>query len=140
MSKMGISTLQSYRGAQIFEAVGLDRELIQRHFTGTPSRLSGVGLGELAREAQARHAHGFSPGQTLVDGELPTGGKYAWRRRGEPHKWNPQTIALLQHAVRTKDRDAFAKFCAAADDESRAQVTLRSLLELNPPSVPAKLE
>jgi len=127
MSKMGISTLQSYRGAQIFEAVGLDRALIDRHFPGTPSRLGGIGLPELQREALQRHALGFGPdaGQPL-----PTGGLYQWRRRGEQHRWNPATVSLLQAAVQSADPEVFQRFSAAADDETRNGGTLRSLLEL----------
>jgi glutamate synthase (NADPH/NADH) large chain len=98
MSKMGISTLQSYRGAQIFEAVGLDRALVDRHFTGTPSRLGGVGFAELQREARERHARGFGSHSGPA---LPIGGLYQWRRQGEQHRWNPQTVALLQAAVQS---------------------------------------
>ena len=94
---MGISTIPSYCGAQIFEAVGLAPELVDRHFTGTPSRIGGIGLDVLARETLDRHARAY-PGS--ADGLLPVGGLYAWRRDGEFHPWNPETIALLQHAVR----------------------------------------
>ena len=97
ISKMGISTIQSYCGAQIFEAVGLEKTLIDRHFTGTASRIGGIGLGVLAREALDRHARAW-PGSH--EDLLPVGGVYAWRRDGEHHMWNPETIALLQHAVR----------------------------------------
>ncbi len=97
ISKMGISTIQSYRGAQIFEAVGLERGLIDRHFTGTASRIGGVGLDVLATEAQERHARAYPAPE---DDLLPVGGVYAWRRDGEHHMWNPETIALVQHAVR----------------------------------------
>jgi glutamate synthase domain-containing protein 2/glutamate synthase domain-containing protein 1/glutamate synthase domain-containing protein 3 len=97
ISKMGISTIQSYRGAQIFEAVGLERELIERHFTGTASRIGGVGLDVLGTEALERHARAYPAPE---DDLLPVGGVYAWRRDGEHHMWNPETIALLQHAVR----------------------------------------
>ncbi len=97
ISKMGISTIQSYRGAQIFEAVGLERDLIDAHFTGTASRIGGVGLEVLATEALERHARAYPVKQ---DDLLPVGGVYAWRRDGEHHMWNPETIALLQHAVR----------------------------------------
>ena len=129
MSKMGISTVQSYRGAQIFEAVGLDRELFAKWFTGTPSRIGGVGIFELGREALARHARGFDP---AASGELdlPTGGLYQWRPSGELHKWNPQTIAALQAAVRLRDRDQFAEFERLCDDEDAALVGLRGLLEI----------
>ena len=97
ISKMGISTIQSYCGAQIFEAVGLEKTLIDRHFTGTASRIGGIGLAVLAREALDRHARAW-PGSH--EDLLPVGGVYAWRRDGEHHMWNPETIALLQHAVR----------------------------------------
>ena len=91
---MGISTIQSYRAAQIFEAVGLERELIDMHFTGTASRVGGVGMDVLATEALERHARAYPrPHDEL----LPVGGVYAWRRDGEHHMWNPETIALVQH-------------------------------------------
>ncbi len=97
MSKMGISTIASYCGAQIFEAVGLAPELVDRHFTGTASRIGGIGIATLAEETLARHARAY-PGSP--DELLPVVGIYAWRRDGEHHQWNPETIALLQHAVR----------------------------------------
>src|SRR5881409_2947571 len=97
ISKMGISTIQSYCGAQIFEAVGLERDLIERHFTGTASRIGGIGAEVLAREALDRHGRAYP----RPEGDLlPVGGIYAWRRDGERHMWNPETIGLLQHAVR----------------------------------------
>ena len=97
ISKMGISTIQSYCGAQIFEAVGLDRELIDQHFTGTASRIGGVGLDVLSTEAMERHFRAYPrTGRDL----LPVGGVLQWRRDGEIHVWNPDTIAKLQHAVR----------------------------------------
>jgi len=129
MSKMGISTLQSYRGAQIFEAVGLDRALVEKHFTGTPSRLGGVGLAELGREALERHARGFGA-ETPGEAGLPVGGFYQWRRRGEQHRWNPTTIALLQAAVKQADPDIYARYADAADDESAGPATLRGMLEM----------
>ncbi|MEO8552107.1 MAG: glutamate synthase central domain-containing protein, partial [Kofleriaceae bacterium] len=126
MSKMGISTVQSYRGAQLFEAVGLDRDLVEDHFTGVPSRIGGIGLAELADEALARHHRGFAE-----DGDLlPVGGQYKWKRTGELHKWNPATIALLQDAVRREDPDQFAEFERVCDDEDRALITLRGLLDI----------
>ncbi len=138
MSKMGISTIQSYRGAQIFEAVGLARALVDRHFTGTPSRIGGVGLRELGREALARHDRGFGPGAQAIADELPVGGQYQWRRRGEPHKWDPAAIAALQAAVRLGDRERFADFERLCDDEDpAAPITLRGLLEVVPgPAIP----
>jgi glutamate synthase (NADPH/NADH) large chain len=143
MSKMGISTVQSYRGAQIFEAVGLDRELVERHFTGTPSRIGGVGLHELGEEARLRHARGFAPPGTAsgdgdADDALPTSGLYQWRRHGEVHKWNPATIATLQAAVRLADRARFAEFERLCDDEDKALSTLRGLFEIHAaaPAIP----
>jgi glutamate synthase domain-containing protein 2/glutamate synthase domain-containing protein 1/glutamate synthase domain-containing protein 3 len=118
ISKMGISTIQSYRGAQIFEAVGLGRELVDRHFTGTPSRIGGVGLEELAREALERHARAWP---VPHDDVLPVGGVYAWRRDGEHHIWNPETIALVQHAVRTAD-DVNVRAALEGDREAHGSV------------------
>jgi glutamate synthase (NADPH/NADH) large chain len=128
MSKMGISTVQSYRGAQIFEAVGIDREVIDRHFTGTPSRIGGVDLDVLGVEAVARHARGFA----APTDHLPVGGQYRWRRTGELHKWNPATIASLQDSVRRNDAAKFEEFERLCDDEERALVTLRGLLQIQP--------
>jgi glutamate synthase (NADPH/NADH) large chain len=128
MSKMGISTVQSYRGAQIFEAVGLDRALVERWFTGTPSRLDGIGIDDLGQEALDRHARGFGRGAEPAEAGLPVGGLYRWRRRGERHKWNPATIAALQAAVRLGDRAKFAEFARLCDDEDAAASTLRGLL------------
>ncbi|MFE8602242.1 glutamate synthase large subunit [Archangium violaceum] len=130
MSKMGISTLQSYRGAQLFEAVGLQRSLVERHFTATPSRVEGVGLPELGREVSERHGLGFGPAAEHEAELLPVGGHYQWRRRGETHKWNPATIAKLQQAARTHDAAVFAEYSKLADDESRAFCNLRGLLEV----------
>jgi len=132
MSKMGISTLQSYRGAQIFEAVGLDQGLISRHFTGTASRLSGVGLSELGREVQERHNRGFAASLDVIDetSELPTGGVYQWRRRGERHKWNPATIAKLQHATSQDSLSSWDEYSRLCNEEDRGRSTLRGLMEL----------
>jgi glutamate synthase (NADPH/NADH) large chain len=130
MSKMGISTLQSYRGAQIFEVVGLNRELVDRHFGGTPSRVEGIGLPELGREVRERHARGFGS-DADPDGPPVTGGQYQWRRRGEVHKWNPATIAKLQAASRANDPKLFAEYERLADDETVELCNLRGLLELD---------
>ncbi len=136
MSKMGISTVQSYRGAQIFEAVGLDRDLVEQWFTGVPSRIGGVGLAELAGEAQVRHERGFAKFEPM----LPVSGQYRWRRTGELHKWNPQTIAALQDAVRRRDAELFTEFERLCDDEDRALVTLRGLLEIQYAHDPVPIE
>jgi glutamate synthase domain-containing protein 2/glutamate synthase domain-containing protein 1/glutamate synthase domain-containing protein 3 len=120
ISKMGISTIQSYRGAQIFEAVGLEKELIDAHFTHTASRIGGVGLEVLATEALERHARAYPAGGQGLDPLLPVGGVYAWRRDGEHHMWNPETIALVQHAVRSANGDVAAAF--AGDVAAQAKV------------------
>ncbi|HTN24943.1 MAG TPA: glutamate synthase large subunit [Solirubrobacteraceae bacterium] len=131
ISKMGISTTQSYCGAQIFEAVGLERSLIDRHFTGTASRIGGIGMDVLARETLDRHAQAYPADHEQL---LPVGGIYAWRREGEHHMWNPETIALLQHAVRINGSgaDAAAKYreyAASVNDDASRKATLRGLMK-----------
>ncbi|HVN28837.1 MAG TPA: glutamate synthase large subunit, partial [Candidatus Binataceae bacterium] len=138
-SKMGISTLQSYHGAQIFEAIGLSRELVDSYFTWTSSRVGGVGLEEIARETAARHQHAFQIAANL-DGELDVGGNYQWRRRGEFHMWNPNTIAKLQHSVRSGNYNLFKQYTAAVDDYSRRLSTLRGLFKFNQIQPPVPLE
>jgi glutamate synthase domain-containing protein 2/glutamate synthase domain-containing protein 1/glutamate synthase domain-containing protein 3 len=133
MTKMGISTLQSYRGAQIFEAIGLNSEVVERYFTWTASRIEGVGLDVLAREAQLRHDHAFRMSATL-DGDLDVGGQYQWRRRGEHHMYNPSSVALLQHAVRAGNYKRFKEYSAVVNDESRRLCTIRGLLRFKPGS------
>jgi glutamate synthase domain-containing protein 2/glutamate synthase domain-containing protein 1/glutamate synthase domain-containing protein 3 len=127
-SKMGISTLQSYRGAQVFEAVGLARDLVDRYFAGTLSRIGGVGLEVLAEVARRKHAHSLEP---LTDSalELDPGGRYAWRAHGERHLLNPATVSKLQHAVRQQKFETFREFSALVDEQSRALCTLRGLME-----------
>src|SRR6202035_3169291 len=117
ISKMGISTIQSYRGAQIFEAVGLEKSLIDAHFTGTASRIGGVGLEVLATEALERHGRAYPAAHDKL---LPVGGVYAWRRDGEHHMWNPETIALLQHAVRETGRNGDASVSRSGGDVGAA--------------------
>src|SRR5207302_2496383 len=110
-SKMGISTVQSYRGAQIFEAIGIGRGVIDQYFTGTASRIGGIGLDIIAAEALERHRRGFPP--VRVDGQvLNAGGQYQWRREGEYHQYNPETVARLQHAVRIDSYKAFKDYSA----------------------------
>nr|MBA2298216.1 glutamate synthase large subunit [Actinomycetota bacterium] len=125
ISKMGIATIPSYCGAQIFEAVGLAPELVERHFTGTASRIGGIGLLELAEAALARHGRAY-PG--THEELLPVVGLYAWRRDGEHHQWNPETIALLQHAVRQGSWDTYEQYSRAVNDETARRSTLRGLL------------
>lgn len=124
IAKMGISTIQSYRGAQIFEAVGLDEDMIERFFTGTPSRVSGANLDVLAKEAMARHRMAYS---NELFSQLDIGGDYRWRRGEEKHMLNPHAIGLLQHATRSNDYATFKKFSKHADKESTRQCTLRGL-------------
>ena len=126
LSKMGISTIRSYTGAQIFEAVGLEKELVDRHFTGTPSRVGGVGMEVLAREALDRHARAYPAATSEL---LPPGGVYAWRRGGEFHGWNPETIANLQHSARGENgADSYERFQQYVNDVAVRRSTLRGLL------------
>ena len=114
MSKMGVSTVASYTGAQIFEAIGLGDELVERYFTGTVSRLGGVGLTELAAEVAARHAqaHPKRP-EERAHRKLELGGEYQWRREGDVHLFNPETVFKLQHATRAKRYDIFRQYSRA---------------------------
>ncbi|MGH8995832.1 MAG: glutamate synthase large subunit, partial [Acidimicrobiales bacterium] len=133
MSKMGISTVASYTGAQVFEAIGLDPGIVDEYFTGTTSRIGGVGLEVLAAEVAARHrrAHVERPTE-LAHRELETGGEYQWRREGEYHLFNPRTVFKLQHATRAKRFDVFKEYSQAVDDQSERLATLRGLLKLKP--------
>jgi glutamate synthase domain-containing protein 2/glutamate synthase domain-containing protein 1/glutamate synthase domain-containing protein 3 len=128
MSKMGISTLASYRGAQIFEALGLDKPVVDRCFTWTASRIRGVGFDVIAKETAMRHHRAYRPA-VPDDAGLDPGGQYAWRRRGEFHLFNPQTIAKLQHAVRSADYGIFKKYAELVDKQDRHLCTLRSVFE-----------
>ena len=136
ISKMGISTIQSYCGAQIFEAVGLSRSLVDRHFTGTASRIGGIGIDVLAQETLTRHARAFPRPQSDL---LPVGGVYAWRRDGEHHMWNPDTIALLQHAVRSGGEEAYIEFARVSDEHATRRATLRGLLGIRSDQTPVPL-
>jgi glutamate synthase domain-containing protein 2/glutamate synthase domain-containing protein 1/glutamate synthase domain-containing protein 3 len=127
-SKMGISTLQSYRGAQVFEAIGLNKDLIDKYFTGTASRIEGVGLDVLAREAAMKHELAFQPLMEL-DTELPVGGSYAYRVRGEYHLVNPATVGKMQQAVRQNSFQTFKEYTDLIDEQSRHLCTLRGLFE-----------
>ncbi len=126
MSKMGISTLRSYRSAQVFEAVGLNRSLVDRFFPGTASRVGGIGLEEIAREANARYEAAWdrSPGAPAV---LPSGGQYRLRKDGERHLWTPESITALQRAVRTGDAEAYRSYAALINDQSERLFTLRGM-------------
>ncbi|MBI4706658.1 MAG: glutamate synthase large subunit [Candidatus Omnitrophica bacterium] len=128
LSKMGISTLQSYRGAQIFEAVGLNKDVIERCFAGTPSRIGGANLAVIAQEALLRHETAY-PKNNIEVPYLSTGGLYQWKRDGEIHLWSPEAIASLQDAVRKNDSKKYQEFSALINDQSKNPVTLRSLLK-----------
>lgn len=128
-SKIGISTLQSYRGAQIFEAIGLNQAVIDQYFTWTATRIEGVDLAVIAREAILRHHHGF-PDREVNGHTLDAGGEYQWRKDGERHLFSPETIHTLQQATRTGNYDLYKKYAALVNDQSKHHFTLRGLLEL----------
>jgi glutamate synthase (NADPH/NADH) large chain len=138
-SKMGISTLQSYRGAQVFEAIGLNQSLIDKYFTGTSSRIEGVGLEVLAREAQMKHAHAYKP-FTQSETELDPGGAYQYRVRGEFHMLNPLSVSKLQHAVRNASFETFQEYTDLIDKQNRDLCTLRGLMELKTAKKPVPIE
>ena len=129
MSKMGISTIASYRGAQVFEAVGLGHDVVARYFTGTTSRLDGVGLDVLAAEVAARHADAYpASGNPQAHRRLNGGGEYQWRRDGEEHLFDPETVFRLQHSTRTRQLDVFRQYTRRVDDQAERLMTLRGLL------------
>ncbi|MGE0744418.1 MAG: glutamate synthase large subunit [Rhodospirillales bacterium] len=139
MSKMGISTYQSYCGAQIFDAVGLATGFVEKYFTGTASTIEGAGLLEIAEEAVQRHrsAYGHDP---LDSGLLEPGGDYAFRLRGEDHAWTPESVKLLQHAVRGNAQDHYRAFAKSINDQSERLLTIRGLMSLKPAETPVPLE
>jgi glutamate synthase (NADPH) large chain len=131
-SKMGISTLQSYLGAQIFEAIGISSEVIEQYFTGTVSRIGGLSLDQIAQEALLRHREGFPEANRIaIDKLLPSGGEYAWRNDGERHLFNPTVIRLLQHSTASNNVAQFKQYAKTVDDQSKDAFTLRGLLELH---------
>jgi glutamate synthase (NADPH/NADH) large chain len=131
MSKMGISTVASYTGAQVFEAIGLAEELVDEYFTGTTSRISGVGLDVLAEEVAARHRFAYlDRPEEVAHRDLWVGGEYQWRREGEHHLFNPETVFKLQHATRTKRYDVFKQYTSRVDDQAKKLATLRGLFDL----------
>jgi glutamate synthase domain-containing protein 2/glutamate synthase domain-containing protein 1/glutamate synthase domain-containing protein 3 len=138
-SKMGISTLQSYRGAQIFEAVGLNRKLVDQYFTGTPSRIEGVGLDVLAQEAVAKHAFAFRP-VSDAETELAIGGEYQYRINGERHLLNPTTVSKLRHSVRQQSYATFQEYSKLINEQNEQLYTLRGLMQLKTPPRPIPIE
>jgi glutamate synthase domain-containing protein 2/glutamate synthase domain-containing protein 1/glutamate synthase domain-containing protein 3 len=139
LSKMGISTIQSYRGAQIFEALGLHKDVVDRYFTGTSSRIQGSDLGMIAQEVLMRHVAAF-PERPSNGHTLPAGGKYQWREEGEFHLFNPETVHRLQHAVRKNDYEAYKKYARDVNDRSAQYATLRGLLKIRTAETPVPLE
>jgi len=128
MSKMGISTVASYRGAQGFEAIGLAQDMVDRYFTGTTSQLGGIGLDVIAAEVASRHATAYPPeGVRLPHRSLDVGGEYQWRREGEPHLFDPETVFRLQHSTRQRRYDVFKQYTRRVDEQSERLMTLRGL-------------
>jgi glutamate synthase (NADPH/NADH) large chain len=139
MSKMGISTYQSYCGAQIFNAIGLSEVFLDRYFTGTTSTIEGAGLQEISEETLRRHrlAYGNAP---LYKNALDIGGEYAYRIRGEAHTWTPATISTLQHATRTNSAEGYADFCRLIDEQNETLLTLRGLMTFKEDASPVPLD
>jgi glutamate synthase (NADPH/NADH) large chain len=138
MSKMGISTIASYTGAQVFEAIGLSQEVVDEYFVGTTSRLGGVSLDIIAEETIARHHVAYPPGGEVPGTKrLPIGGEYQWRREGEPHLFDPETVFTLQHSTRNKRYDIFKRYTDRVNEQSTRLMTLRGLFQfkegVNPP-------
>ena len=139
MSKMGISTYQSYCGAQIFEAIGLNTAFIEKYFTGTATHIEGIGLDEVSQESFNLHSAAFGNDPVLANA-LDAGGEYAYRIRGEEHMWTPDSIAKLQHATRTGQTSTYKEYAKLINDQSRRHMTLRSLFEIKSAGAPVPLE
>ena len=140
ISRMGISTVHSYHGAQVFEAIGLNRDFIDEYFTWTSTRIGGIGIELVAKEVKARQDRAWPPHRPMVHTQLPPGGQYQYRADGENHLFNPLTIHTLQRAVRTGDYSAFKDYSSLVDDQSTRLATLRGLLELRPALRPVPIE
>src|SRR5258708_26041954 len=139
MSKMGISTYQSYCGAQIFDAVGLASRFVEKYFTGTASTIEGADLHEIAEEAVQRHRNAYGDNPIYSD-MLDVGGDYAFRLRGEDHAWTPASVARLQHAVRGNSLDEYKAFAATINDQSERLLTIRGLMEFKFAEQPVPLD
>jgi len=140
MSKMGISTYQSYCGAQIFEAVGLNSAFVEKYFTGTASNIEGVGIAEISGEAVGEHRKAFSEKDPVLAGALDAGGEFAYRTRGERHMWTPDSIAKLQHATRANEYSTYKEYAALINDQGRRHMTLRGLFDIKPAGAPLAID
>jgi glutamate synthase (NADPH/NADH) large chain len=138
MSKMGISTYQSYCGAQIFEAIGLNSAFVNKYFIGTASKIEGIGLGEVAEESMRLHQAAFGDDPVLANA-LDAGGEYAFRVRGEEHMWTPDSISKLQHATRTNRYETYKEYAKLINDQSKRHLTLRGLFEIKPAGAPVDI-
>ena len=139
MSKMGISTYMSYTGAQIFEAIGLQKDFIEKYFTGTPSNVEGIGVFEVAEESIRLHEEAFSDDPVLTT-MLDAGGEYAFRTRGEEHMWTPDSIAKLQHATRSGQVETYKEYAKLINDQTKRHLTLRGLFEFKPTATAVPLD
>jgi glutamate synthase (ferredoxin) len=139
ISKMGLSTVQAYRGAQIFEALGLNPDVIDKYFTWTASRIGGVGLDVLAEEVRRRHAHAF-PDRSVNGQTLDVGGQYQWRADGEAHLFNPQTVHLLQYACRSNNYQIYKQYAEIVNKQDQTLYTLRGLLDVKPGNKPVPID
>jgi len=141
MSKMGISTVASYTGAQVFEAIGLSKSVVDEYFTGTVSRLDGIGIEIIAQEAIKRHHVAYPAGGDLPGSiKLPIGGEYQWRRDGEPHLFDPETVFALQHSTRNRRYDIFKRYTSRVNEQSERLMTLRGLFELKASEIPLPID
>src|SRR5512133_1545706 len=140
ISKMGISTIQSYHGAQVFEAVGLNQDFIDEYFTWTATRVGGVGIEVVAKEARLRNERGFPPKRPIVHTSLPAGGQYKWRANGEHHLFNPETVHKLQYACRTGNYALYTEYTTLVDQQAKNLCTLRGLMDLKPGHKPVPLD
>ena len=139
MSKMGISTFQSYCGAQIFDAIGLSDKIIKKYFTGTSNKVEGITLDEIERELRERHAFAYDI-NINNNSELDVGGDLAFRVNGEEHVWKPETITLLQHSVRSDNYELFKKYTSSVDDQTRKLKNLRGLFNFKKINKPIEIE
>ena len=141
MSKMGISTIASYTGAQVFEAIGLSQDVVDEYFVGTTSRLGGISLDVIAEETLARHHIAYPPGGEIPGSKrLPIGGEYQWRRDGEPHLFNPETVFTLQHSTRSKRYDVFKRYTSSVNEQSKELMTLRGLFTFKEDRAPISID